>query len=244
MPASLHPSFLYLKLSSNMAIFGQIVKMPGRPLLSNAFREFIPGRKIYTEIYFFVQIKLFQYFTGLDHLWFAGIKFIDRRKNQAFTDMQDRRELVKLVARIWRTHYKQEALYKYLMSMDVSGKLRRLCANGHMSSLVFRHEINQIYEILKCSFSDGDLCSIVKNDDESNSENACQASILNSVIEGQADSIASYLAIMELLWDNPEKRRLCADHLEKLKDLSQKLGVEYQAFKRFEPQHVDYESVA
>ena len=154
--------------------------------------------------------------------------------------MRDRQELVRLVARIWRSHYKQQNLYRSLMSMVIPCRLRKLCATGHMSSLVLKNEINEIYESIKCPFSDGDLRNITRKEDAQNSDSE---HILATLIDRQKDLAASYKLVTTLCHDL-ETRRICENHLEKIKDLNQVLQKEHDLIQGLMYPNTAFESVA
>ena len=152
--------------------------------------------------------------------------------------------MVKLAARIWRSHHRQEALCKSLMSMDISCRLRKLCSKGHMSSMLFKKEIKRVYELFKCNFSDGDLNSITRSEDEWNSEKACQASVLGLLIGEQHRLIVFYEKFVALLWEDGELFALCKDHLGQLRELNKMLITENNLLQQTLDQDENYGIVA
>ena len=158
--------------------------------------------------------------------------------------MGDRKETVRLAARIWRSYHRQEALCKSLMRMDISYRLRKLCSRGHMSAMLFKKEIRGVYESFKCNFSDGDLNSITRYADEWNSETACQATLLSLLIEEQDHLIGFYEKAMAGLWEYNELSSLCRDHLGQLRDLNKMLIAENNLVQRTMVQDERYGIVA
>lgn len=128
--------------------------------------------------------------------------------------------------------------------MDVSCRLRKLCCKGHMSSMLFKKEIGQVYELLKCNFSDGDLSSITRSEDEWNPGNSCQAKILSMLVEGQNHLIEFYEMVLAQLWEDGELSALCKDHLGHLKELNKMLNMENNLVQKNPPHDEQYGIVA
>ena len=152
--------------------------------------------------------------------------------------------MVKLAARIWRSHHRQEALCKSLMSMDISCRLRKLCSKGHMSSMLFKKEIKRVYESFKCNFSDGDLNSITRSEDEWNSKRACQATVLGLLTEEQGRLIGFYETVISRLWEEGELCALCRDHLVQVKEMNKMLITENNLVQQTLDQDENYGIVA
>lgn len=158
--------------------------------------------------------------------------------------MEERQELVNLTARIWRSHHRQEAQYLCLMSLDISCELRKLCNAGHMSSLLFKKEINQIYETVRCAFSDGDLCNITGSEAILDPGNFSYEIIIGLLIEDQNELFECYSKSLNLLCEDYPKLKVCADHLDRLLDLNNLLKYEYQLAQEIDHQDTKYNIIA
>ena len=110
--------------------------------------------------------------------------------------------------------------------------------------MLFKKEIGQVYELLKCNFSDGDLSSITRSEDEWNPEKSCQATILSMLVEEQNHLIEFYEMVIAQLWEDSELSALCYDHLGQLKELNKLLNMENNLIKKAPPHNEQYGSVA
>jgi len=113
-----------------------------------------------------------------------------------------------------------------------------------MSSILFKKEIKRIYESFKCNFSDGDLNSITRSEDEWNSGRECQATVLSLLIEEQGSLIEFYKTITARLWEEGEFCALCMDHLDQLKELNKMLIAENNLLHQTRIQDENYGIVA
>jgi hypothetical protein len=158
--------------------------------------------------------------------------------------MENSEELVKLAARIWRSHHRQEALCKSLMGMEISCKLRKIFSKRHMCSMLFKNEIKQVYESFKCTFSDGELGSITRREDDWSLDDYSLERMIGILIEEQNRLIGFYEMAILLLWEHEELATLCIDHLGRLKELNKMLNLENNIVKQASVQFGEYGIVA
>jgi hypothetical protein len=160
--------------------------------------------------------------------------------------MEERKNLVRMMARIWRIHHRKEAIYKSLVGMDVSMKMRKCCCNGHMSSVLFKKDIQAIYESLKCNFSDGDLGNIVRSDDGQEPDDEYQVKV-ELLLEEQKRLLELYTKAITWVSYHPEMQRLLTAHLDKIKELNMQLEcvteMEHRGRIKAEPS-IEYDHVA
>ena len=71
--------------------------------------------------------------------------------------MEDLHPFVLNIVNLWNIHLRRENLYKQAMGFEDLGSLRRTCSQGYGSSLLFKKEIQWVYDQVKCSLLDGDI---------------------------------------------------------------------------------------
>jgi hypothetical protein len=142
---------------------------------------------------------------------------------------EDSRNIVKCVARVWRLIKKQQELFRLLMGLNIPATLRKTCSNGYMISLLYKKEIGELYESVKCNLNDGDLASITasKNDQEAQEENLIK--LLSQLIEQQKRLIHAYEELHLHLDEGSEADMACSRHREELTDFCQALSEELAA---------------
>lgn len=72
--------------------------------------------------------------------------------------MEERNELVRCLATLWKKHKERELLYLTAMKIADIGNLRKTFSQGYMIALLFQKEINAMYDSLRCSLDDASLC--------------------------------------------------------------------------------------
>ena len=110
--------------------------------------------------------------------------------------------------------------------------------------MLFKKEIKRVYESFKCNFSDGDLNSITRSEDEWNSKRACQATVLGLLTEEQGRLIGFYETVISRLWEEGELCALCRDHLVQLKEMNKMLITENNLVQQTLDQDENYGIVA
>jgi hypothetical protein len=137
--------------------------------------------------------------------------------------MSDARNMVKCVARIWRMYKRQESLFRSAMGLDLPSRLRRICSNGYMMSLLFRKDVGSIYESVKSVFDDGELSSITRSLDESGDQLADRHGLLSEIASHQQMMLQEYQALLPQLDQDSDAARACSEHIDKLSSLESTL---------------------
>lgn len=133
--------------------------------------------------------------------------------------MSDAGNMVKCIARIWRMYKRQESLFRSAMALDMSSKLRRICSNGYMMSLLFKKDVGSIYESVKSNLDDGELASITRSVDEFDAEMVDRYELLTEIATHQQVMLEEYRALLPRLDQDSDAARACSEHIDKLSTL-------------------------
>lgn len=128
--------------------------------------------------------------------------------------------------RLWNINQYRENLYKQVMRLENLGTLRRICSHGYISSLLFKKEIEWVYDELQSSqlnvsqrFEQRSLPSIVIGATD-------KLSLTGILRKKEQKAIRIYHNIISGLNPPGEVNAILSDHLFKLKDLDYKLNKE------------------
>jgi hypothetical protein len=132
--------------------------------------------------------------------------------------MENVREIIKNVARIWRMHKKREALFKAAM-LQADQRMRRICTTGYMNALLFQKDIETVYNSYKYYLEDGQLGSIVRSEHDIvfNHKHLPLATILK---EHQQQTICCYQELLPQLEANLDEMELVKSHIDKLSEMN------------------------
>jgi hypothetical protein len=132
------------------------------------------------------------------------------------------------IVQIWNIHQYRQDLYKQAMSMDNVGSLRRVCSHGYISSLLFKKEIQWIYDGVKCSLQDGDISLKLKykNLPSLFFGNTDRLSIARILREQEQKTIRIYNSLMAGISLSKDENDIFSDHLQKIKDIDFQLNKE------------------
>ncbi|MGV3600840.1 MAG: hypothetical protein ACO1N1_06520 [Dyadobacter fermentans] len=133
--------------------------------------------------------------------------------------MSDAGNMVKCIARIWRMYKRQESLFRSAMALDMSSKLRRICSNGYMMSLLFKKDVGSMYESVKSNLDDGELASITRSVDELDAEMVDRYELLTEIATHQQVMLEEYRALLPHLDQDSDAARACSEHIDKLSTL-------------------------
>lgn len=133
--------------------------------------------------------------------------------------MSDAGNMVKCIARIWRMYKRQESLFRSAMALDMSSKLRRICSNGYMMSLLFKKDVGSMYESVKSNLDDGELASITRSVDEFDAEMVDRYELLTEIAAHQQVMLEEYRALLPHLDQDSDAARACSEHIYKLSTL-------------------------
>jgi hypothetical protein len=135
--------------------------------------------------------------------------------------MEERKELVKSLAALWKKHKEREILYLTAMKIENLGKLRKICSQGYSMSLLFQREIRTIYDTLRCSFDDIDLCKHCTKHLKSTIANLNTAYAATSVLaERESETLKCYSLSLSFLDESSEEGRVMLEHIALLTDVN------------------------
>ncbi|WP_353721072.1 hypothetical protein [Dyadobacter sp. 676] len=137
--------------------------------------------------------------------------------------MSDARNIVRCVARIWRMYKRQESLFRSAMGLDTTSRLRRICSNGYMMSLLFKKDVGSMYESVKSNLDDGELSSITRSADDFDADSVSQYELLSEIASQQQVILEEYRALLPHLDQDSDAARACAEHIDKLSVLESSL---------------------
>jgi hypothetical protein len=155
--------------------------------------------------------------------------------------MNDARDIIQCVARIWRMYKKQESLFRSAMMLCTSCKLRRVFSNGYMMSVLFKKDLGSMYESVKSNLEDGELSSITRADDF-HMDHTSEHELLAQISSQQEIMLEEYRKLMARLDKDSEAARACDEHIEKLASLEGLLAKELDRHSTGELEN--YSSVA
>lgn len=105
------------------------------------------------------------------------------------------------------------------------GSLRRVCSQGYTSSLLYKKEIQWVYDISKSTMEDGDIhAHILKTEiplKKFTSED--KPLLIRKIIEAEARTIQLYQSLLEQANLGYDAVTILSDHLAKLSDIQLKL---------------------
>lgn len=118
---------------------------------------------------------------------------------------------------------KQESLFRSAMGLDTSSRLRRICSNGYMMSLLFKKDVGSMYESVKSVLDDGELASITRSVDDFDPDAVDQQELLLKIASHQQVLLEEYRALMPHLDQDSDAARACSEHIDKLSVLESSL---------------------
>jgi len=127
------------------------------------------------------------------------------------------------MARIWRMYKRQESLFRSAMSLDMSSRLRRICSNGYMMSLLFKKDVGSMYESVKSVLDDGELSSITRSVDDFDDRAVDHFELLSEIALHQQVLLQEYQALLPQLDHDSDAARACSEHIDKLSVLESSL---------------------
>lgn len=140
------------------------------------------------------------------------------------------KEFVQGIALLWKENKRRETLYMAIMRKDHLGNLRRLCNQGHISSLLFQKEIQWIYDYFKCALRDSDLDQCADDSSWQMVEAVDGATepgaIVRLINEAELVTIRSYQAMIRFAEKDGEAYRILREHLDRIVYLCDKFSRE------------------
>lgn len=150
--------------------------------------------------------------------------------------MENVQKLVSNIVRLWNEQKFRENLYKKAMSMEDVGSLRRTFSNGYISALLFKKELQGLYDHTKCNLNDGEIHHSVQMEDLSSPIFAVsdKYAVAGQIEEYEGHIIKMYKNLLSKRNLSDEANYVFEDHLKKLRDICENLQRELQKAYRNE----------
>lgn len=142
------------------------------------------------------------------------------------------------IVRLWNLNQYREDLYRQAMTLEHVGSLRRICSHGYISSLLFKKEIQWVYDGLKSSLIDGDISRKLSKTALprlmfSGTDKLSLAGILR---KQEQKTIRIYNKLLSGMNPSKDVKEILSDHLHKMKDIDIQLNKELlNSYENFQP---------
>ena len=132
--------------------------------------------------------------------------------------METSQNLLVNVARLWRMLNKSESFYKTMMSIEELGSIRKLCSQGHMTSVLFKKELCSVYDYNRCYLHDPDLnhVTVDVNVDDIISNRKNPDVIISLIIEQYDKVLECYQNVLVHLDEQSNLAKLLHEHMDVL----------------------------
>jgi hypothetical protein len=142
--------------------------------------------------------------------------------------MNDLHNFLSNIVKLWGIHQYREDLFKRTLAIHDLGTLRRVCSQGYTSSLLYKKEIQWVYDFSKSSLYDGDIHQYLSKKELPSKDFTSDDKpyLMRKIIEMEAKTINLYQALLNQANLGYDAVSILSDHLEKLNDISLKLKKE------------------
>lgn len=136
--------------------------------------------------------------------------------------MNDTQPFISGIVSLWNIHQQRENVYRQVMTIENLGTFRRLCSQGYTTSLLFKKEIQWLYDEVKCALFDGDIRNFTKTENITsfNLPSEYRPSIARILQDQEFIAIKQYKRLLQQKNITQDAKYILADHLEKLNDIS------------------------
>jgi hypothetical protein len=135
--------------------------------------------------------------------------------------MKDTSAFVYAILEIWNLYQRKESLYRQVLALDDIGPIRRTCSQGYMTTMLFKRDINWIYDQVKCTLEDGNIneCKMKQGLPTIIFASEKECSLTAILLEQEGKMIRLYQTVLDNDDLSFETCRILTEHLEKLKEL-------------------------
>jgi hypothetical protein len=135
--------------------------------------------------------------------------------------MEESKNFVSSIIRLWNLHLLREKCYRQAMAADEVAFLRRICSHGYISSLLFKKEIQWIYDENKSALEDGDIerKAVPETLPVAGFLSKDKLSITYQLRKQEKKIIKIYRSLLSDKHLSRDAQRIFKDHLEKLSDI-------------------------
>lgn len=140
--------------------------------------------------------------------------------------MKNLQSFLSSIVGLWDMHQHRENLYKKVLTLHNLGTLRRVCSQGYFSSMLYKKEIQWVYDLTKSTLDDGDIKEHIVSKSRSLFDSDDSIFPGEKLIELENETIKMYRASLSGVGYNSEETYILNDHLEKLCDITLTLSRE------------------
>lgn len=134
--------------------------------------------------------------------------------------MEERKELVRCLATLWKKHKERELLYLTAMKIADIGNLRKTFSQGYLISLLFQKEINAIYDSFRCNMDDSPLCtSCTSHLAEQIQRINMNQDVVLLLSQLESETLSGYEETYLHIEIYPEETQLIKEHISRLHEL-------------------------
>ena len=142
--------------------------------------------------------------------------------------MQDLQSFLSNIVRLWSIHQYREDLYKKTLALHDLGPLRRVFSQGYTSSLLYKKEVQWVYDFSKSTLYDGDIHQYAVTKEQFACELGTQEKpfVIRKIMELESKTIKVYQSLLGQPNIGYDAVSILNDHLAKLNDINNKLKKE------------------
>lgn len=140
--------------------------------------------------------------------------------------MKNLQSFISSIVSLWDMHQHRENFYKKVLTMHNLGTLRRVCSQGYFSSMLYKKEIQWVYDLTKSTLDDGDINEHIVNKSRSLFDSEGSIFPGEKLIQLENETIKMYRDSLSRVGYKSEETYILTDHLEKLCDINLTLSRE------------------
>ncbi|MCF0064570.1 hypothetical protein MUK70_05130 [Dyadobacter chenwenxiniae] len=141
--------------------------------------------------------------------------------------MENVKEIVQQVVKIWRLFKTQQLALTAAMRQDISYDMRNLLSRDYMICLVIKKEMANLYDSLKCCMRDACITrnqqahSPIVNDDVSMA--------VKQIVNVHQQIIREYRILLDLIKDTSINAAMLHQHLDQLEKMTEDLSAQSES---------------
>jgi len=140
--------------------------------------------------------------------------------------MENGKEIVKQVVKIWRLFKTQQAALTVAMRQDISFEMRNLLSRDYMICIVIKKEMANLYDSLKCCMRDG----CITRPDELHTDMAVPSDdvnmAFNKIVHMHQQIVTEYRILLDLIKDTSINATILHQHLNQIDKMSEDLSAQ------------------
>ncbi|MCF0041378.1 hypothetical protein [Dyadobacter fanqingshengii] len=138
--------------------------------------------------------------------------------------MENVKDIVKQVIKIWRLFKTQQSALAVAMRQDVSYEMRNLLSRDYMICLVIKKEMANLYDSLKCCMRDG----CITRPDQHYADTTVPSDDVNmafsKIVNVHQQIITEYRILLDLIKDTSINASILHQHLDQMEKMSEDLS--------------------